>query len=171
MAVSINWGTKVIFIPQADLTLISGTIYELDVNWLRLQLKSLEDSPEGISYPDTHRHNTEVVLSGVTYARTVEIINGYTITFEETLSHYTIRCAGANHNIADVLNPGMNNLIISNSAGLQTVTSGSGVTLQDMLDIATKVWEKPTSEITLAGSIGEYVSKKLLSVAKFLALK
>lgn len=171
MAVSINWGTRVIYIPQSDLTFISANVYELDVNWLRLQLKSLEDSPEGMSFPDTHKHNTEVVLSGVVYARIVEIINGYTITFEDTMSHYTIRCSGANHNIADVLNPGMNNLIIGNSAGLQTVVSGSGVTPQDMLDIATKVWEKPTSEITWAGSIGEYVKTKLLSVSRFLALK
>lgn len=119
MAPSINWSTKVITIPQSDLTLISGTLYELDVNDFRLALKNIEDSEEGMAFDSTHRHNTEVTLSGVTYARTFEIINGYTVTFEDTGSPYTVRCAGANHNIADVTNYTSEvSLIIGNSAGL-----------------------------------------------------
>jgi hypothetical protein len=120
MAISIEWGTKVITIPQADLTFVSGVLYELDVDAFRLDLKDLEDSEEGMPFPDTHRHNTEVVLSGVTYARFVEIINGYTVEFEDTASPYTVRCTGANHNLADVFVPGTSevSLIIGNSAGL-----------------------------------------------------
>jgi hypothetical protein len=116
MAITINWSTKVISVPQADLTLVSGSIYELDVDWFRLQLKDIEDSEEGMGFPDTHRHNTAVTLSGVTYARTFEIINGYTVTFEN--GNYTVQCVGANHNIADVKNVNSVSLIIGNSAGL-----------------------------------------------------
>lgn len=116
MAVSINWLTKVIFIPQADLTLVSGSLYELDVNWLRLQLKDIEDNGDGIAFEDTHRHNSAVTLSGTTYARTLEIINGYTVTFED--GSYSVRCVGANHNIGDVKNVNSVSLIIGNSAGL-----------------------------------------------------
>lgn len=106
---------------------------------LRLDLKEIEASEEGMPFLDTHRHNTEVVLSGVTYARTVEIINGYTITFEDTGSAYTVRCAGANHNLADVTNfTSEASLIVGNSAGL--IVSGSGVTTGDKTDIIEGVW-------------------------------
>lgn len=120
------------------MTLISGVpgtgdmqanpaLYELDVNALRLALKDIEDD-EGMPYLDTHRHNGEVTISGVTYARSFEIINGYTIGFDvSTYDHYTVRCIGANHNLADVRRPSTVSLIIGNSAGLITVTSGSGL--------------------------------------------
>lgn len=125
--ISINWSTKVINVPQSYLTLVSGSLYELDVNAFRLDLKNIEDSEDGVAFPDTHRHNTAVTLSGVTYARTFEIINGYTITFEDVGSPYTVRCAGANHNIGDVKNVNQVSLIIGNSAGLIMVSSGSGL--------------------------------------------
>lgn len=131
---SINWLTKVIFIPQADLTNLGGGIYELDVNAFRLELKDIEDSEIGQVFPATHQHNTEVTLSGVTYARTVEIINGYTIEFEN--GSYTVKCVGANHNIGDVKVVNSVSLLIGNSAGLITVVSGSGVTPTDKQDIA-----------------------------------
>lgn len=37
--------------------------------------------------------------------------------------------------------------------------------------IATAVWSKQLSDLTVAGSVGNYIKSKLLSVAKFLALK
>lgn len=123
--ITIDWGTKVINVPQADLTFISAGLYELDVNAFRLALKDLEDGPEGMPFPDTHIHNTEVTLSGVTYARTFQIINGYTVTFQDTGTPYTVRCTGANHNLADVTNFNGVTLIIGNSAGLQTVNTAA----------------------------------------------
>ena len=51
MAISIDWGSRIITVPQSDLTLISGTLYELDTNWFRLALKDLEDSAEGLTIP------------------------------------------------------------------------------------------------------------------------
>lgn len=114
--VTINWLTRVILVPQSFLTLVSGVLYELDVDELRLALKEIEDSEEGLPFPDTHRHNTEVTLSGVTYARTFEIINGYTVEFED--GQYTVRCVGANHNLGDVKVANQVSLIIGNAAGL-----------------------------------------------------
>ncbi len=123
MAISINWGTKVISVPQSYLTFISGVLYELNVNTFRLDLKDLEDSADGMAFPATHNHNTAVVLSGVTYARTVEVFNGYTVQFED--GQYVVRCVGANHNLADVKVANQVSLIIGNSAGLiETGTSG-----------------------------------------------
>lgn len=133
MAISIDWATKVIFVPKNYLTNTGGGVYELDVNQFRLDLKDLEDSEIGISYPTTHNHNTAVTLGGVTYARIVEMINGYTVTFEN--GSYAVRLVNANTNIEDVTN--VNNVSVrsSNSAGLIEVnTAGTGVDFSDLMD-------------------------------------
>jgi len=116
MAISINWATKVIYIPQADLTFVSGMLYELDVNDLRNWLNDVQDNAEGIVHPKTHNHSTEVTLSGLTYARIVEITNGYTVEFED--GQYVVSCTGANHNLGDVKVANQVSLLINNSAGL-----------------------------------------------------
>lgn len=134
MAISVNWSTKIITVPQADLTLVSGTLYELDTDAFRLALKALEDDEIGIVFPDTHRHTTEIAVAGVTYARFVEIINGYQVMFED-LGHpgYTIRMAGSNNNIfeAGVIILNHNSVIGQNSAGLIVVTTGSGLSAEE----------------------------------------
>ena len=117
--ISINWGTQVIFVPRDDLTLIQSSpteIRELNLNSFRLALKDLEDSEEGMAFPDTHRHNTEVLLGGLTYARVIEILNGYTITFED--GQYAVNLVGANSNVADNVNVNQVSVRTSNSAGL-----------------------------------------------------
>ena len=124
MPISVDWGAKDIYIPQSYLSLISGTTYELDVDQLRLDLKALEDDEEGMAHPDTHQHITTSTLSGTTFARQVEFINGYTITFE--VGGYQVFCSGANHNIGDVMtNTTGPSLVINNSAGL-IVGEGGG---------------------------------------------
>lgn len=153
MAVSIDWPTGVISVPQADLTSLGGGIYELDVDDLRLALRALEDDEQGIVWPVTHTHNTTVALSGVNYARTVEFINSYTIDFED--GTYTVKCVGANHNIGDVKVVDNVSLLIGNSAGLIQVTSGSGVLPADIVDIADAVWDEAIADHTDTGSTGE----------------
>ena len=140
MALSINWATKVISVPQADLAAVSTGLYELDVEAFRLALKDIEDSEVGVAFPDTHRRNAPVVLSGVTYAQTFEVINGYTVTFQDTGTPYTVRVVGANHNIADVKNVNNVSLVIGNSAGLIVVATGgsSGPTAAQVADA---VWQ------------------------------
>jgi hypothetical protein len=169
MAISINYLTKNIFIPKTYLSSLGGNLYQLDVNQLRIDLKDIEDSQAGIVFDDTHRHNTEVTLAGVTYSRSVEIINGYTVTFED--GQYTVICVGANHNLADVKTVNSVSLIIGNAAGLITVTSGSGVTNQDKQDIISGVWNAQTNNHTASGSFGAFIQSKLLTVAKYLGLK
>ncbi len=122
--ISINYLTKVIYVPKTFMSMVTPTLYELDVNLLRLSLKDIEDDPTGIFAIDTHRHNTSVTLSGVTYARTFEIINGYTVEFED--GQYVVRCVGANHNLADVKVLNQVSLVIGNSAGLVEVATGGG---------------------------------------------
>jgi hypothetical protein len=171
--VTIDWNTQVITVPISLLTLISGSggagsLYELDVNDFRLALKDVEDS-EGMSFPDTHRHNTEVTISGTTYARTFEVINGYTVTFEPLPlgEHYTVRCVGANHNIADVLNFNSVNLIIGNSAGLQTVaTGGGGGEAPSAAEVAAAVWSYINRTLTSAAGLTADQAQQLAELHK-----
>lgn len=152
----IDWKNEKIHILKSDLTLVSGTLYKLDTNWFRLQLDALSASEEGIPFLRTHRHNTEVTVAGVTYARTIEIINGYSIEFED--GQYSVRLEGSNNNIFDIENnvlvQNQVQVIPTNSAGLITVTSGSGVTAQDKTDIIKGVWDELLSLHTVAGSTG-----------------
>jgi hypothetical protein len=121
MAITIDWGTKIISVPKSDLTLIQLDpieVRELDLNWFRLQLKDLEDSEDGMVHLDTHQHNPPVTVGGVTLARVVEIINGYTVTFED--GQYAVNLQGANTNVGDVVNLNQVSVRSSNSAGLVT---------------------------------------------------
>lgn len=122
MAITIDWANKIINIPKVDLTLVQSTpseIRSMDINWFRLILKDLEDDfDQGMPFVDTHRHNTTVTVGGVELARVVEIINGYTITFED--GQYAVNLYGANSNIADVTNVNQVSVRSANSAGLVT---------------------------------------------------
>lgn len=97
--ITVNWNTKLVYVPQSFLTLVSGSLYELDLDAFRLALKAIE-AGEGISYEDIHRHTAGVTISGATAPLTVEIINGYTVEFEN--GAYRINIVGGNSNISDV---------------------------------------------------------------------
>ena len=124
MAITINYLTKVINVPQADLTLISGTLYELDTNDFRLALSTIQDSEDGIPFDDIYIHNTEVTVAGTTFARTIEIINGYSIEFED--GQYSVRLVGSNNNIFDV----ENGILVQNQVQLISTNSGGLIRAQ-----------------------------------------
>lgn len=105
MAITIDYTTRIISIPKADLTLVQSTpfeVYELDIDAFRLKLKDIEDNIGGISFVDTHFSSTAVTAEGAVVARVFEIINGYTVTFED--GAYTVNLVGASTNIAEVTN-------------------------------------------------------------------
>lgn len=138
MAITINWKDKIINVPRADMLLIQSVpveIRQLNINDFRLILKDLEDDAEGMTFLDTHRHNTTVMVGGALLARVVEIINGYTVTFED--GQYAVNLVGSNSNIGDVTNVNQVSIRSANSAGLQDLTSlqaasfsGGGVAYQ-----------------------------------------
>ena len=119
MAPTINWATKVITVPQTDLTPLSGTMYEYSINTFRLALKNLEDDEEGMPFLKTHEHTPPTTLAGVTFARQVQIINGYTVTFQD--GSYSINIIGGNSNLGDVINRNSVGVNTANSAGLVQV--------------------------------------------------
>ena len=119
MALTIDWNTLIINVPKADTQLVQVSpteIRQLDLNAFRLELKDIEDSPEGMAYLATHSHNTAVDIGGVTLARVVSVINGYTVTFED--GQYAVNLIGANSNVGDVINVNQVSIRSANSAGL-----------------------------------------------------
>jgi len=162
MAITLNPETRVISVPQADLTFISGTLYEMDTEVdFRQIINQLMDDEDYIWMPDPISHNTEVTVAGVTYARFIEMINSYSITFTPD-SQWSVRLAGSNNNIFDIengiLNQNQVQVIPGNSAGL-IVAGGGGETAAA---IAAAVWAlaKSTAEAT-PGSMGEFISDEL----------
>jgi hypothetical protein len=122
--VTVDWKNKIIFVPKTESLLIQSVpreIRQLDIDQFRLRLKDLEDDAEGMSFLDTHSHSPPVTVGGVTLARVVEIINGYTVTFED--GQYAINLVGANSNIADVTNVNQVSVRSANSAGLTDLSS------------------------------------------------
>jgi hypothetical protein len=187
MAITIDYLTRIISIEKVDMTLVQSTpfeIYELDIDAFRLTLKDIEDSVGGMPFVDTHRHFTTVTVGGVTLARVVEIINGYTITFEN--GTYAVNLVGANSNIADVTNLNEVQIRSANSAGLTELNLASaiwdavvanhltaGTTGKALSDAgaAGNPWSATVTGNTDAGTFGELIGVKMLTVAKFLGLK
>lgn len=139
MAISVDWPTKVITVPQADLDLVSGTLYDVQTEtYFRAAVNALMASEEGIVFQHPIDHNTSYTVVGVTYARKVEVINGYSLTFSPN-SQWTARLQGSNNNLFDVgngiLNQNQVQVIPNNSAGL-IETGTSGLTAAD-------VWNYP----------------------------
>ena len=121
-------------------------IRELSCETLRLALKDREDGEEGMFYPDTHRTNAPVSIGGVTLARVLEIINSFTITFED--GSYAVNVVGANSNIGDRTNLNQVSVRSANSAGLIVTTGGSGAT-------AAEVWQYGNRTLTASGLTSE----------------
>lgn len=145
--ISINHDTKVISIPKADTTFVSTSVtgYEIrsyDEYALMRELADYLDSEAGATLPPAFSHNTNVVISGVSYARTLTFLAPYSVTFESDA--YQVKLVGGtNNNLLDVLNPNNVSVIAANSAGLQTTSGaggGGGATAPTAAAIAETVW-------------------------------
>lgn len=114
-------------------------IWSLNINSFRLALKDWEDDLDGgITFLKTHTHNPEVLLGGLTYARVVEILAPYTITFED--GQYAVNLVGANSNIGDRVNVNQVSVRSQNSAGLISTP------LIEFSSFEGGVWWDPTNE-------------------------
>ena len=158
----IYWNAKIVFVPKNILTEIGTNLYELDISNFKKQIRVSEASDVGVSHPKIIEHKTTTLLSGVEYARTVEIVNGYTVTFENGV--YAVNLVGANTNIQDVLNINSVSIRGNNSAGLQIIQGGSGLSTEEhneLMSLATtsaeKVWAANVR--TLTESLGLTVSE------------
>jgi len=124
MAITIDWPTKVITVNKADMILIQSTpsfIYQLNMDFFHETLRDIEDDFDGIVNETTHNYVGPISVGGVVLARVVELINGYTVTFED--DQYRVNLTGANTNLADVTNVNQVSVASSNSAGLQDLST------------------------------------------------
>jgi len=122
MPITLDPATRIFSVPQSDLTFISGSLYEMDTEIaFRQIINQLMDDEDYIWMPDPISHNTEVTVAGITYARFIEMINSYSITFTPD-SQWSVRLAGSNNNIFDIENSILNQnqvqVIPNNAAGL-----------------------------------------------------
>lgn len=128
---NVDWTTRVINIDQSELTEIeAGVRYSMDMTWFWQQIHDIQDSEEGMANPDIMLHNLPYTMSGVNYARAVEIINGYTIVFTGPAppnEHYTVVLLGGNNNVADVFVPDPVSVVGNNSAGLAEAAGADAV--------------------------------------------
>ena len=167
MAITLNHDTLVFTVPQADLTLVSGNEYELNTETkLRADINALMDNEDEIVQPTPISHNTEVTIAGITYARTIEFINGYTITFSTEASPYRVNLVGSNNNVTDVLNLTDASVIPSNSAGLANLSEAT-----DMLGLGSEnvKWSAITFDSNnnmTAARISQYEDNTLTTIRK-----
>lgn len=152
MTISVDWATRVINVPRTDLTLIQASpieIRELDINAFRLILRALEADETGMPFPHTHDHNAPVPLASFDVPRVVQLVNGYTITFED--GQYVVSVAGGNHNIGARRNPNQVSLSENLSAGLvqsrdiEYLSFNGGVTIDTVNGVGGTVY--PTGTI------------------------
>jgi hypothetical protein len=173
MALTVNPDTKVWAVLQADLTFISGALYDLDTNELKLNMMDVLSSEDYIWMDDSFIHNTQVTVAGTTFARTIEIINGHSITLEDTSLAYSVRMINSNNNMFDVengiLNPtGLVTVISTNSGGLIVEPTSTPPT---PVEIADAVWDEPMAAHTTADTFGVQVKNNLLTFVKWIGLK
>ena len=142
-------------------------IRELNTDEWRVELRDLEDDPAGRPWPRTHDHNTDIALQGITYAPQFILLAPYTVTFENGL--YAVNIVGTNNNVLERTNKNQVSVNPSNSAGLIIVETGTGITEQDKLDIANRVWVYATRSLTTFGTliadIWAYVVRTLTSAS------
>jgi len=127
----VDWGARVVYIDRSELTeIVADDVYGLDTTWLWQTIHDLEDDVEGMNNPDIMRHSLPYTLSGVTYARAVEIINGYRVQFTgppPPNDYFSVVLSGGNNNVADVFIPNPVSVISNNSAGLAEATATDAV--------------------------------------------
>jgi hypothetical protein len=124
MAISIDYLTSTIFVPRADLVEIQSTpsyIYQMNLEWFYRQVTDLQDDQAGSPYVDAVQNTAPVNVGGVTLARVIQVINGFSVEFED--GQYAVNLTGSNTNLQDVAVVNQVSIRPNNSAGLQDLST------------------------------------------------
>jgi hypothetical protein len=164
------------------MTWAGGVIYDLDTDLFRRALKDREDDWDGMAFPKTHNHNTSVLLGGIEYARIIEILAPYTITFDDTGGAWICNLIGSNNNILDRTNLTTVQVRSNNSAGLVQIAeiqynTFNGVVTVDVVNgfggtvypVGTPI--KPVNNLTDARIIANYRRITTISVIGNLSIE
>lgn len=167
MSYSVNWVTKIITIPTTDLTLVNGTRYSLDMTDFLTEIRRLEwGFIDGLWAPAILDHSdTRFDFAGVDYAPFDDIINGYTVIIIGVATRVDL--LGSNNNLVDVLISNGVTVVPSNSAGLQIVSVGSGLSSEEQARLL-DLWQRQgldisnpaliTDEAVIAGDVDLAIS-------------
>jgi len=133
VAISVDWSIKVINVPRNDMPIVQASpeIRELDLDSFRLTLRDLEDDEAGMPWVRTHNHVAPIGVGNFQLARVVEIVNDYTITFED--GQYAVNIVGGNSNVGDRVNVNQVSVRTANSTGLVQAGTALSVAEQAML--------------------------------------
>lgn len=120
--ISVNWPTGVITVPKSD-TVLTGTdpitgreirSYDTDQFWR--EIADEFDGVDGRTFPRPWSYNSEVFLSGTTYAPQLIVrFEYYTVEFED--GTYRVILDGTNNNLADVAVINGVSIVPTNSLG------------------------------------------------------
>lgn len=164
MALSFNHATKRIGVPQVDAQPL--LIQDL-INAIRTE----EASERGIVYPQIADAAGKDSLGGaVAVGITVSLRSTWALEFESGAYQATVAGGNLSDALDRVVNTGNPQVLFLASAAA-TLVSGGGGSAPTASQNAAAVWGYARSAATTPGSMGEYVSKKLLSVAKLMGLK
>ena len=134
MGLVIDWAAGTIEVPKVDTTQIAAgpptEIRTYDLNVFRLELRDLEDDPDGRPWPNTHSHNEDVLVSGVTLPDVVLLSDYYTWNMED--GQYVVQLLNANSNLLDRIVSNQVSVIATNTTG--PLQSAASLTVGDIAD-------------------------------------
>lgn len=108
---TVNWNTNVITVPLTDLTLVSGTNYQLTVDFWWQLIRDKTDDVDAA--PNSRLYNNIPPTSST--PRIVEVLAPYTVTFEN--GNYSVNIVGGNTNLRDVVNKNNVSVNTNNTTG------------------------------------------------------
>jgi hypothetical protein len=153
---NIDWGNKIINVFKTDMIqiqVVPSEIWQLDIPEFKKSLGDALDDELGMIYPNIFNHNPEVSVGGTVLAKVVEILDPYTITFED--GQYAVNLVGANSNIGDRVNVNQVSVRSSNSAGMQVYYSNAPASITPS-QIAEATWTHQKGDMVYQRSIGGF---------------
>lgn len=174
--ITVNWSAspRVITVAAPSTVLLVQDLYDT--------LKVLEAEQENLSFPVLITAAGKDILGSGFTGITATLQNAQ-VAFEERPGPTTAQCAVQGGNLVAFDAQGFNmnpiyptvytQVVVYQSTAPTMVVSAATVgplTEQDKADIAAQVWGVPLAQAQTPGTIGEWVSKKILSLKQFLAL-
>ena len=131
MTYTVDWENSKVTIPTTDLTFVQSDpdIYELDVGDFWLAVRAIEASEEAMPFKRIVANTAPKSVAGITLGRVIEVINGYSIEFEDGM--YSVNVVGGNNNFANVKVQNYVSVNTANSAGMTGTTQDPSFTEDD----------------------------------------
>ena len=136
MAYAVDWVNKIITIHKADMTQVEVSpyeIYELSLEDFWETIHDLQDNIVAMPFIEIMDNTPPAILGTTTFARTLQIINGWKILFEN--DDYLVDIVDGNSNLAQNTVRNQVSVYTNNSAGLiEGGAGGSGATAEEVWD-------------------------------------